>query len=179
MTANQTAHAPTVRRIVPTVIVLIFLLATSAVPRAACAESPFGSATGAVSDTVDEPRRRLYVGMVTLHFRDLDRGLDNNWLLGLSWGKIYGATLLNSFGNRSYTGGIQGTVKQWSPSKVTVDLGYRAGLITGYDERFIPLAGKIPVLPLVQPLLRVDGRRLGVELSYSGIIASSALNVRF
>jgi hypothetical protein len=60
-----------------------------------------------------------------------------------------------------------------------VGLGYRAGLITGYDERFIPLAGKTPVVPLVQPLFLVDGQRLGLELSYSGVIASAALNVRF
>jgi hypothetical protein len=58
-------------------------------------------------------------------------------------------------------------------------VGYRAGLITGDDERFIPLAGKTPVIPMVQPLLTVDRRRLGAELSYSGVIASAGFNVRF
>lgn len=179
MRANHGTHATMIQRILVTIVVSPLLLAALTVPRAAGAESPVGSATGATSVDDERTERRLYVGMVTLHFRDLDRGLDNNWLLGLSWGRIYGATLLNSFGNRSYTAGIQGTMKQWGPSKSAIGVGYRAGLITGYDERFIPLAGKIPVLPLVQPLLRVDGRRLGVELTYSGIIASGALNVRF
>ncbi len=170
------SRTTTILRIVST---LILLLALGAAPGAASATSAPGPTTGVIFVEDDGPERRLYVGMLTLHLRDLDRGLDNNWLLGLSWGRIYGATLLNSFGNRSYTAGVQGTMKQWNPSRVSVGVGYRAGLITGYDERFIPLAGKIPVLPLVQPLLRLDGERLGLELSYTGIIASSALNVRF
>lgn len=123
--------------------------------------------------------RRLYFGMWTFHFREMERGWENNGALGLAWSGIYGATFINSFGNRAYTAGVQGTFISTEAGPVNVGLGYRAGLITGYDERFIPLAGKTPVLPLVQPLLTVDGKRLGVELSYSGVIASAGLSVRF
>jgi hypothetical protein len=127
----------------------------------------------------EEPAdRRLYLGMWTIHFRDLDRGLDNNWLLAVSWGRIYGATFVNSFGKRAYSTGVQRTVARWNSRTVSLGLGYRAGLVTGYDERLFPLAGKTPVLPLLQPLINVDASRLGLELSYSGVIASAGLNVR-
>jgi hypothetical protein len=122
--------------------------------------------------------RRLYLGMWTIHFRDLDRGLDNNWLLALSWGRVYGATFINSFGERAYSMGVQGTVARWSPGIMSLGLGYRAGLVTGYDERLFPLAGRTPVLPLLQPLITLDAQRVGVELSYSGVVASAGLNVR-
>jgi hypothetical protein len=139
---------------------------------------------GAMSAPGDEPGAehsadpRLYVGMWTLHFRDLDRGLDNNWLLALSWGRIYGGTFINSFGRRAYSVGVQETVARWSAGIVSLGLGYRAGVVTGYDERLFPLAGKTPVLPVLQPLITLDGNRLGLEVSYSGVIASAGLNVR-
>jgi hypothetical protein len=132
-------------------------------------------------EAVDERTRdrRLYFAMWTLHFRELERGLDTNRAIGIAWDGYYGATFINSFGDRAFSAGVQGTLARWEPGRMAVGLGYRAGLITGYDERFIPLAGKTPVVPLVQPLFLVDGQRLGLELSYSGVIASAALNVRF
>jgi hypothetical protein len=122
--------------------------------------------------------RRLYVGMWTLHFRDMERGLDNNWMLGMSWGRLYGATFVNSFGRRAYSVGLQETIARWRAGMVPVSLGYRAGLVTGYNERLFHLAGETPVLPFVQPLINLDADRLGLELSYLGVIASVGLNVR-
>jgi hypothetical protein len=122
--------------------------------------------------------RRLYVGMWTIHFRDLERGLDNNWLVALSWGRIYGGTFINSFGKRAYSVGMQRSVARWNLRIVSAGVGYRAGLVTGYNERLFRLAGETPVLPFVQPLIMLDANRLGLELSYSGVIASAGLNVR-
>ncbi len=134
---------------------------------------------GAFAQQRETADRRLYVGMWTIHFRDLDRGIENNWLLAVSWGRVYGATFINSFGKRAYSTGVQETVVRWKPRIVSVGVGYRAGLVTGYDERLFPLAGKTPVLPLFQPLITLDANRLGLELSYSGVIASGGLNVRW
>jgi hypothetical protein len=127
----------------------------------------------------EAPDRRLYIGMWTMHFRDLESGLENNWLLGVSWNGIYGATLVNSFGDRAYSAGMQGTLARWAPGGTSVALGYRVGLITGYDERFLPLARRTPVIPLVQPRITIDAARLGVELSYSGVVASAGFSLRF
>jgi hypothetical protein len=124
------------------------------------------------------PDRRLYLGMWTIHFRDLERGVDDNQALGLAWGALYGATFVNSYGNRAYTAGVQGPIVGWQ-GRLSLGLGYRAGVISGYDERFLPLAEKTPLIPFLQPRLTLDTRRGGVELSYSGVIASAALSMRF
>ena len=152
---------------------LILLLATSAGQLHA---TPVPSDTTAAAKA---PDRRLYLGMWTVHFRDPGRGIENNWLVGVSWRGIYGATFINTFGNRSYSAGFQGILARWNPGLISLGLGYRVGLLTGYDERFMPLAGKTPVVPLVQPRLTLDGKRLGLELSYSGVVASTGFNVRF
>jgi hypothetical protein len=158
-----------------TVLFLLFFL--PAPGASAQLPGPKGSSAenAAAAKTVE---RRLYVGMWTIHFRDLDRGLDNNWLLALSWGRIYGATFINSFGRRAYSAGVQRAVARWNWPIISAGLGYRVGLVTGYDERLFPLAGETPVLPLLQPLITLDAKRLGLELSYSGVIASAGLNVR-
>ena len=158
----------------PALLLGLIVVSLGGSPREAGAMSDPGS-----SEPTKATDRRLYLGMWTFHFRDVGRGLDSNRLVGMSWGRVYGATFVNSFGKRSYTGGLQGTLASWSSPVVSLGLGYRAGLVTGYDERLFPLAGKTPVLPLLQPLINLDGRRMGLELSYSGVVASAALNVRW
>lgn len=149
------------------------LLVISAWPLSA---APVPGDTAAEAQVVD---RRLYVGMWTVHFRDPGRGVENNWLLGLSWRGLFGATFVNTFGNRAYSAGYQGMLVSWKAGAGSLGLGYRVGLVTGYDERFMPLAAKTPVVPLVQPRLTLDGKRLGAEVSYSGVVASAGFNVRF
>jgi hypothetical protein len=158
----------------PTVLLLLVVLPLGASARQADAMPPPAENAGA-EETADP---RLYFVMWTIHFRDLDRGLDNNWLLAISWGGFYGATFINSFGKRAYSAGVQRDVARWNSGIVSLGLGYRAGVVTGYDERLFPLAGKTPVLPLLQPLITLDASRLGLELSYSGVIASAGLSVR-
>lgn len=121
---------------------------------------------------------RLYVAMGTLHLREPGEGIENNWLLAASWRRLYVATFVNSFGERSYSVGVEGRFAGWDGAVVSLGLGYRVGLVTGYDERFIALAGRLPALPLLQPRVAVEAGRLGLELSYSGLIASAALSIQ-
>lgn len=158
---------------IPQVLLIALLLAASAGRLGA---TPFPGDTASKTNSAD---RRVYIGMWTVHFRDPGRGVENNWLLGASWRGFYGATFVNTFGDRAYSAGYQGILVRWNPGAVSLGLGYRVGLITGYDERFMPLAGKTPLIPLVQPRLTLDGKRLGLELSYSGVVASTGFNVRF
>jgi hypothetical protein len=78
-------------------LMLVFLLLGGFPGRADALPRPDGDH----SATEEFANRRLYVGMWTLHFRELERGLDNNWALGVAWSGIYGATFINSFGNRA------------------------------------------------------------------------------
>ncbi len=141
------------------------------------------AAAGAVQSeaTVEVPpahRTRVYLGMWSTHLRDLNRGLVSNSLLGVSYRGWFGATFINSFGDRAVTVGMQRNFSFSSDRPVATGLGYRAGFITGYDERFFGIGDKLPALPFVQLLGVVDWRNVGVELGYAGIVASVTLNWR-
>jgi hypothetical protein len=134
-------------------------------------------------DSVKSPptalmRTRLYFGMWSTHLRDLNGGLDGTALIGVALRGFYGATFINSFGDRAVAAGIQRGVTSPGRGALTTALGYRVGLITGYDERFFGIGDKAPALPFAQLVGSLDYRNLGVELAYAGIVASVVLNWR-
>lgn len=129
-------------------------------------------------DTKSEPSR-IYFGMWTTHLKNKFVRLDNNWVAGVSHRGWFGATFLNSFDRRAFTGGIQRTVVSTAHRPVTAALGYRLGFVTGYDERFVSLARKTPVLPLAQPYFVLDVAHVGIEVQYTFIVVSTALSYRF
>jgi hypothetical protein len=122
---------------------------------------------------------RIYIGMWTMHLKHDVLTLDNNWVVGLTWRGYFGATFLNSFGRRAYTGGIQRTLFRTPPHLLGASLGYRLGFVTGYDGRFMDLARKTPILPLIQPFATVDVHHVGVEVSYTFVVVSVAVSYRF
>lgn len=124
-------------------------------------------------------RLRIYVGMWSTHFRDLSRGMSNNWLVGLGWRGWYGGTFVNSFGNRSFAAGIQRTVARGNHGAVVPSFGYRVGVVSGYDERFMPLASWIPVLPMAQLLGSLETGRAGLDLGWAGLAATIGPHFRF
>jgi hypothetical protein len=114
----------------------------------------------------------VYLGMWTSHFRHLREGLANNWLVGFGWKGYYAGTFINSYGNRAFTAGIERIVTRGASGSVIPMLGYRFGLISGYDRRFLALAGKTPVLPMVQLTGALEMGPTGVGLAWSGLVAS-------
>lgn len=106
--------------------------------------------------------------------------LDNNWVAGLSAGGYFGATFLNSFGRRGFTGGLQRTIVSTDRRQdVVASVGFRLGFVTGYDGRLMAMARKTPILPLVQPFASVDIAHFGFEVQYTFVIVSAALSYRF
>ncbi|MBI4419779.1 MAG: hypothetical protein HY560_03070 [Gemmatimonadetes bacterium] len=122
---------------------------------------------------------RIYVGMWTAHFRHLGRGLGQNWLVGVVWRGYYGGTFVNSYGDRAFAAGIQRTLARGKDGVVVPSLGYRIGVVSGYDKRFISVASRTPVLPLVQLLGAVERGRTEAELAWAGLVASLSPNFRF
>jgi hypothetical protein len=116
--------------------------------------------------------------MWSTHFRDLGGGVTGNSLLGVAFRGYYAATFINSFGDRAVAAGIQRTFTAPRDGAFTKALGYRAGLVTGYDERFFGIGDKVPALPFAQLVGSVDYRNLGVELGYAGIVGSLVVNWR-
>ena len=122
---------------------------------------------------------QLYFGMWTMHLRRDVLALDNNWAVGVTWHGFFGATFMNSFGRRAFTGGLQRTIVSTRPAPLAVSVGYRLGVVSGYDGRFMPLARKTPVLPLVQPFVSIDITHVSVEVSYTFVVISTAISYRF
>lgn len=125
------------------------------------------------------PPTRLYLGMWSVHLRDLSPHPTTNHLVALSHDGFFAGTFINSFDDRGMAAGVQRDLIRWGGDGAATSLGWRAGLVTGYDERLLGgLGGRTPVLPFLQVLWNVDWRRVGVEFSYSGIVVSAATNVR-
>ena len=120
---------------------------------------------------------RIYLGMWTSHLLDPARGLDANSLVGVAVRGYYGATFVNSYGDRAFALGLQRTLVA-SPKGMRPALGYRAGLVTGYDERFLGVAAKVPAIPFGQLVGSVDIRSAGIELAYAGLVASVIVSWR-
>lgn len=138
----------------------------------------------AIAQDLDPPtgsssRLRIYVGMWSTHIRDLGRGMSNNWLVGLGWRGLYGGTFVNSFGNRSFAAGIQRTVARGQHNAVVPSLGYRLGVVSGYDERFISIASRLPVLPMAQLLGSLEAGPTGLDLGWAGLVATISPHFRF
>jgi len=140
----------------------------------------------AQSEARDEPETahhreptRLYFGMWTTHLKRDVVALDNNWVIGASYRGLFAATFLNSFGRRAYTAGIQRTLFTAEPRPFGASIGYRVGLVSGYDGRFMRIARDTPVLPLVQPFVSLDVQHIGVEVSYTFVVVSVAASYRF
>lgn len=127
----------------------------------------------------DHRTNRLYVGMWTTHLKDPAIVLDNNWLIGVSYRGVFGATFVNSFGRRAFTGGLQRTIVSAGGGHLGASIGYRIGVVTGYDGRFMRIARQTPVMPLVQPFVTFDVERVGLEVSYTFVVVSAAVSIKF
>ncbi len=115
----------------------------------------------------------IYLGMWTSHFRYLREGLANNWLVGVGWKGYYAGTFINSYGKRAFVAGIERIVTRGGPGESVIPmLGYRLGLVSGYDSRFMSIAGKTPVLPMAQLTGALEMGPTGIGVAWSGLVAS-------
>jgi hypothetical protein len=147
---------------------LAAVLAVTALPPAAAQATDAGSERAINLDR----GFRIYVGMWSTHLRDIGRGLRQNWLVAAGWRGWYGGTFINSFGDRSFVAGIERTVARGSGGPVIPGVGYRLGIVTGYDERFIGIAGRVPALPMAQVTGEVAVGPTAVEVGWAGLVAS-------
>ncbi|HUE96197.1 MAG TPA: hypothetical protein VMN39_06035 [Longimicrobiaceae bacterium] len=131
-----------------------------------------GGAQQASPETQSHYGVRLHIGMWTSHLGNVSKGLDANWLVAMGWRGLYGGTFVNSFGRRAFAVGIERPLVRDDGGGVNTGLGYRFGLVTGYDERLIGLAAKTPVLPALQVMGDVAVGRTGLELAWAGKVAT-------
>ena len=129
-----------------------------------------------------KPNNGLYIGMFTLHFnpkslRD-DRWINN--LIGVPYHSLFLGTFLNSFSERAFVSGVQRNVYMHRFSNTTVfDVGYRLGVISGYDKRMSSFADYSPLVPLVEAYIDFSYNNLGIEVSYIGVVVTAKFFVLF
>lgn len=162
-------------------LIVAWLLLLPATGRAQTASVPDEPPPAPAQETHATKRHptRLYFGMWTTHLKHEVITIDTNWAIGLTWRGYFGATFLNSFGRRAFTGGIQRTILSAEPRPIGATLGFRLGFVTGYDGRFMRIARDTPVLPLAQPFASIEFQRVSFELSYTFVVVSVATSYRF
>ena len=91
--------------------------------------------------------------MWTLHIDHADEGLSNDDLWGVMYRGGFAATFITTHGPRGYTVGLERNWASGERGPLAGMLGFRAGLVYGYDERLGWVAGKCPIIPLLQPVV--------------------------
>ena len=129
-----------------------------------------------------QPDNALYLGMLTWHFNPESRK-DDRWsnnLIGGLYNSIFVGTLLNSFDDRAFVVGVQRNIytNQLSENN-QFNVGYRLGLISGYDQRMSDIAKYLPILPIPELYIDYSYRNFGAELSYIGVVFTAKFFIRF
>jgi hypothetical protein len=139
------------------------------------------SAQTAAGTPPHRPRAtRIYFGLWSTHLNADRLHIDtNNPMLGVTHGPIFATTFVNSFGRRAYAAGFQRDLWSRTGRVASASLGLRLGAISGYDERFLNFAKDTPVLPMLSVYSLLELKRVGVEVSWTMVVASAALSVRF
>lgn len=128
-----------------------------------------------------ESRTRAIAGVWALHpFEPQFPELEWTRGFGFVWDQWLGATFINSYGSRGFIGALER--HWWMPSAGPVDfgVGYRMGVVTGYDERLFELAGQTPVLPFGGLLIWAESGPVSLDVfyAYRGITVESAVRLR-
>lgn len=127
------------------------------------------------------PRQtHIYFGLWSTHLNaDRIRVDSNNVMLGLTHGPVFATTFVNSFGKRAYAAGFQRALVSRRSPLGAASLGVRLGAISGYDERFLAFAKDTPVIPMASVYTLFELKRVGFEASWTLVVASAAVCVRF
>lgn len=122
----------------------------------------------------------LYLGMWSTHLTDPDLDVQNNWLIALNIEGFFLGTFINSYDERSWAAGIERRV--WSIGKqngLNASLGYRLGLMTGYEERFTMFFGHSPIILFPELISNIAYKNVGFQIGYSWTVVTGGFFWRF
>jgi hypothetical protein len=126
-----------------------------------------------------EPARNsLYLGMWSYHFDETDDDdfRTDNHLIGGAYRGCYAGTFINSSNDRTISLGWQRDffTREWSDARL--DLGYRAGIMYGYDDYSL---GSTKLFPLAHLYADVEYRNFGVQFSWVAQVVTVGFLIRF
>ena len=120
---------------------------------------------------IPEPDR-IYGGLWALHLRRPGDGLSSHHLIGGTYRGIHAGTFVNTHEGRSWMLALGRSVIAARGSRGSMRVGYRVGLLAGYDEQLTDLAGRWPVLPAGKVVADARYRRLGLQVGWSWIVVT-------
>lgn len=115
--------------------------------------------------------------MTTVHVYSLDEGFANNWAFGAIGNGFFGATFITTHGPRGWAAGFERAWAEGSWGPVRTMVGFRGGLVYGYDRRLGWVADKVPILPYGQPVLLARAGPVTVDLTYTWVVTSFTLGL--
>jgi hypothetical protein len=118
----------------------------------------------------------LYLGMWSYHFVNDDESYQNTHnLIGLTYKGFFAGTFENSRDERAWAAGFQRDLYQNELSMLNVAMGYRIGLMHGYDKMQIFDSGFYPLLQLYSEF---SYKKAGVQLSWAGSVVTAGFFLR-
>lgn len=117
---------------------------------------------------------RLFGGLWVVHVGRQDKSAGQHYGAGIAWRGWYATTFMSSQGRRVWGLAISRVPILARAGVAEFSLGYRVGVVRGYDGRFVALADRWPVLPAGEIVTALRYRRIGVALSFAGIVASGS-----
>jgi hypothetical protein len=90
---------------------------------------------------------RAIIYMSSTHINSTREGWSNDYAFALLYRSLYGGTFRTTHGPRAWTFGLERSWAAVETGPVGAMLGFRTGLMYGYDEELGWLAGDVPVLP--------------------------------
>ncbi len=110
---------------------------------------------------------RFYLGTWTLHpFGDDPLQWQTNNGLGVQYRSLFAFTCKNSFDRRTYVAGVERIWFEAHRGGLAVILGFRVGLIRGYDTELLQIAGETPILPFAGTVALFRVGPVGGEVSW-------------
>ncbi len=127
--------------------------------------------------------KQLYAGMWTYHTSAASRDKDNatNDTLSYTRKGYFAGVFKNSYYNWSFAAGWQRDVydKPFASDTQQFKVGYRAGLMTGYDDRLCSYCGDAPILPFIIPYIDWQYHNFGLESQYAVILVTIGFYYHF
>ncbi len=124
-------------------------------------------------------QHRVVWGMWTTHLNRENDGWQNDRALAVVYRGLYAATFRTTHGPRALSVGIERMWARTDPGPVVGMVGFRTGLVYGYDERLGWAAEMTPVLPFAQPVVYAQIGPFTADVTYTWVVISITAGVRF
>lgn len=119
----------------------------------------------------------INLGMWSYHFIDNDDSYRTTHnLIAITYKGIFAGTFENSNDDRTWTAGIQRDIYSTNLGVLSVDIGYRLGLMHGYEKMVIADSG---ITPLLQVYSDLRYKMVGVQFSWAGSVVTAGCILHF